>query len=51
MPRAHIVEKFSMGSSNTLYSILRHESYRDYWLDYQKLSLVQKEELASLLRN
>lgn len=51
MPKTWLIEKLHIGSSNSLYTILKHNSYKDYWLDYQKLSFEQKKELASLLRN
>lgn len=38
-------------SSNTIYTILRGQSYKDYALSYTKLTQDQKDELASILRN
>lgn len=35
--------------SNTLYTILNGQSYKDFILDYSKLTDIQKQELASLL--
>ena len=38
-------------TNNTIYTILRHQSYQDYWQDYQKITNEQKQQLVSLLRN
>ena len=42
---------FNLASNYTIYCILNHKSYQDYFLDYQKLTKVQKSELAHLLSN
>ena len=43
------MNKFNINSSNTIYCILRGESYKDYRLSYSKLTQDQKNSLASLL--
>lgn len=46
-----LMNKFSLDSSNTIYTILRGQSYKDYALEYSKLTKEQKEKLAQLLGN
>ena len=45
-----LYENFNV-ASNTIYSILKGVSYKDYKLDYEKLTQDQKNQLVSLLRN
>lgn len=45
-----LCDKFNI-RNNTIYTILKGESYRDYSLIYSKMTQDQKEELVSLLRN
>lgn len=40
-----------ISSSNTIYCLLKGQTYNDYWLEYKQLTLEQKESLATLLRN
>ena len=44
-----LMNKFNISSSNTIYCILKGESYKDYRLSYSKLTQDQKNSLASLL--
>lgn len=46
-----LTKKLGVNSSNTLYCILKHQTYEDYFLSYQKLSQSEKNKLATLLRN
>lgn len=41
---------FSINSSNTIYGILKHQTYNDYFLLYQKMSKDEKKQLVTLLR-
>ena len=50
MPKKQLCNKFKV-TSNVYYSILKGEGYKDYVLDYQKITDTQKQELVSLLRN
>lgn len=43
--------KLGVSSSNTLYCVLREETYKDYNALYKKLTQEQKDRLATLLRN
>lgn len=45
---AELERRFQV-TSNTLYTILNGQSYKDFILDYSKLTDIQKQELASLL--
>lgn len=45
---AELERRFQV-TSNTLYTILNKQSYKDFILDYSKLTDIQKQELASLL--
>lgn len=47
---ADLILKLNIKSSNTIYSILKKETYLDYYLLYQKLDQSEKNKLASLLR-
>lgn len=46
---AELVRKLPINSSNTIYGILRHETYIDYYLEYQKLTESEKEKIVTLL--
>ena len=46
-----LVVKLGVSSSNTIYCILKRQTYEDYFLSYQKLSQSEKKKLATLLRN
>lgn len=46
-----ITIKMKVSSSNTIYCILRGQTYQDYVISYQKLTQSEKNKLASLLRN
>ena len=46
-----LCRNFNLLSSNTIYTILRNQSYKDYRLSYENLTFEQKEQLVSLLRN
>lgn len=46
-----LISKLNINSSNTIYTILKGESYKDFALTYQKLTEEQKNKLAQLLRN
>lgn len=48
---ASLISKLKINSSNTIYTILKGESYKDFALTYQKLTKEQKNKLAQLLRN
>ena len=50
LPKKYLCKKFNI-QGNTLYTILKQKSYKDYWNDYQKITNEQKEKLVSLLRN
>lgn len=43
--------KLNLASNNTIYCILRNETYQDYRILYNKLTTDQKNKLATLLRN
>lgn len=45
---AELERRFQV-TSNTLYTILNGQSYKDFILDYSKLTDIQKQKLASLL--
>lgn len=51
MPIEYLATKLGVSSTNTIYCILKHKTYEDYFLSYQKLSQSEKKELATLLRN
>lgn len=51
IPIETLTYKLGVESSNTIYTILRGQSYKDYALSYTKLTQDQKDELASILRN
>lgn len=38
-------------NANTIYCVIQHLSYQDYYFEYKKLSQSEKEKLASLLSN
>lgn len=46
-----LMVKLGVESSNTIYTILKGESYKDFALTYQDLNNEQKNRLAQLLRN
>ena len=46
---ADLVKKCKVSSKNTIYSILKKETYLDYYLLYQKLTQSEKDKLATLL--
>lgn len=46
-----LISKLNINSSNTIYTILKGKSYKDFALTYQKLTEEQKNRLAQLLRN
>lgn len=48
---AWLVNYCNVQSSNTIYCILRGQTYQDYKITYNKLNEVQKNNLATLLRN
>lgn len=48
VPFTELEKRFQV-TSNTLYTILKGQSYKDFILDYSKLTDTQKQELASLL--
>ena len=50
LPKSTLCKMFNI-TSNTIYVILKKQSYQDYWLDYQKITNDQKQQLVSLLRN
>ena len=50
IPKKHLCNLFNV-TNNTIYTILKKQSYQDYWLDYQKITDEQKLELVSLLIN
>ena len=50
VPRKRLYENFNV-ASNVLYEIIHKECYKDYSLDYEKITDNQKEKLVSLLRN
>ncbi len=51
LPLDKLANKLNIKSSNTLYTILQGKSYKDYKLSYSKLTIEQKNRLASLLSN
>lgn len=46
-----LINKLKINSSNTIYTILKGKSYKDFTLTYKNLTNEQKEKLAQLLRN
>lgn len=48
---AYLMKLLNVQSSNTLYCILKGQTYQDYKITYDTLDQVQKEKLATLLRN
>lgn len=50
IPKKRFCDLFNV-QSNTIYTILKRQSYQDYWNDYQKITNEQKQQLVSLLRN
>lgn len=46
-----LVNYCNVRSSNTIYCILKGQTYQDYKITYDKLNEVQKNSLATLLRN
>lgn len=51
IPVKHLMRKIGVKSSNTIYCVLRGESYKDYALEYSKLLPQDKNYIASLLRD
>lgn len=51
MSIADLMSKLKVKSSNTIYTILKGKSYKDFALTYQNLNNEQKNKLAKLLRN
>ena len=51
IPQTHMALKVNVKSKNTLAAIKNGESYKDYFLQYQKLSESEKNNFVSLLRN
>lgn len=51
IPINTLLNKLPVSSSNTIYCILKGLTYQDYAITYSKLSQIQKDKLASLLRN
>lgn len=51
IPLKQLCLNFNISSSNTIYCILKGQTYQDYKITYNKLSQKQKEQLATLLRN
>lgn len=41
--------RFLNVASNVIYGILRKETYKDYWQDYQNITQAEKDRLVSLL--
>lgn len=50
IPKNHFCNLYNI-QSNTIYTILKQKSYKDYWYDYQQITADQKDKLVSLLRN
>ena len=48
---SYLMKIMNIQSSNTLYCILKGLTYKDYKITYDNLNIVQKEKLATLLRN
>ena len=51
IPLKKLCPKIGIKNSNTAYTILKGESYKDYTLEYSKLTNNDKQKLVSLLRN
>lgn len=51
MAIAHLIRILNIQSSNTIYCILKGQTYQDYKITYDALNKNQKEQLATLLRN
>ena len=51
VPKVDLMKRFGIKSNNTFLCIIKGQSYKDFSLSYSKLTDVQKEQLASLLRN
>lgn len=49
--KVDLMKRFGIKSNNTFLCIIKGQSYKDFSLSYSKLTNVQKEQLASLLRN
>lgn len=51
VPIVDMMKICDVSSSNTIYCILKGDTYKDYAITYNKLTKVQKDELATLLSN
>lgn len=51
IPVNQLINILHVSSSNTIYCILRGETYQDYSISYKKLTQSEKDQLATLLRN
>lgn len=50
LPKERLRKNFNV-ASNVVYGIIRKECYKDYILDYERITEEQKAKLVSLLRN
>lgn len=51
IPLKRLCKKIGIKNDNTAYTIFRGESYKDYTLEYSKLTNDDKQKIVSLLRN
>ena len=51
IPITTLTKIIGVKSDNTLYSIQKGESYKDYFLEYNNLDIQEKNKLATLLSN
>ena len=49
IPRTHLAKKIGIKSTNTIICVEEGKSYKDYALEYTKLTNEQKNKIASLL--
>lgn len=47
----NLTKKLNVSSSNTIYCILKGQTYNNYKITYDRLTIEQKNKLATLLRN
>lgn len=51
IPINNLMQKIGVKSSNAIYDIIRGGSYKDYKIEYDKLTLEDKNKIVSLLSN
>jgi hypothetical protein len=48
--KTYLLNKFNLSSSNIIYGVLNGQTYKDYYAEYNKLSVEDKNKIVSLLR-